>query len=116
MIRKEIKSFGDAIRGLAIFFAKERHAKAHLGIMLLVVFAGFYYNVSDTEWISLCIAFALVIGSEALNTGIEKLSDIVQPEKHAGIRDVKDIAAGAVFFCVIIAIIIGAIIFTPKIF
>ena len=114
MIRKEIKSFSDAIRGLVIFFAKERHAKVHLGIMLLVVFAGFYFKVS--EWISLCIAFALVIGSEALNTGIEKLSDIVQPEKHAGIRDVKDIAAGAVIFCVIIAIIIGAIIFIPKIF
>ena len=57
-----------------------------------------------------------MIGSEALNTGSEKLSDIGQAEKHVGIRDVKDIAAGAVIFCVIIAIIIGAIIFIPKIF
>lgn len=116
MIRKEIKSFGDAIRGLLLFFAKERHAKLHFGIMILVVLAGIYFKVSGYEWITLLIAFALVIGSEALNTAMEKLSDIVQPEKHAGIRDVKDIAAGAVFFCVIIAVIIGAIIFIPKIF
>ncbi len=116
MMSKEIKSFGDAIRGLIIFFAKERHAKLHLIIMLLVVLGGFYFKVSGTEWILLCIAFALVIGSEALNTAVEKLSDIVQPEKHAGIRDVKDIAAGAVFFCVIMAVIIGVIIFIPKIF
>lgn len=115
-MKKEIKSFGDAIRGLIIFFAKERHAKLHFGIMLMVIIAGFYLHVSANEWILLCIAFALVIGSEALNTAIEKLSDIVQPEKHSGIRDVKDIAAGAVFFCVIIAIIIGLIIFIPKIF
>ncbi len=116
MTRKQLKSFGDAIRGLIIFFARERHAKLHLGIMILVVLGGLYFKVSANEWISLCIAFALVIGSEALNTAIEKLSDIVQPEKHSGIRDIKDIAAGAVFFCVIIAIVIGALIFIPKIF
>lgn len=115
-MNKEIKSFAAAFRGIALFFAKERHAKLHLCVLIIVIGFAIYFHVSSIEWISLLIAFALVIGSESLNTAIEKLGDIVHPEKLEAMRNVKDIAAGAVMFCVLIAITIGLIIFIPKIF
>lgn len=114
-MKKEIKSFVDAFRGLALFFGKEWHAKLHLFFLIVVIGFAMYFKVSAAEWISLLIAFGLVIGTEALNTAIEKLGDIVHPEKLNAMRNVKDIAAGAVMFCVLIAIAIGLIIFIPKI-
>lgn len=54
------------------------------------------------------------MGMEALNTAIEKLSDIVSPEKDDRIRIVKDISAGAVLISSIVAVVIGLIIFIPH--
>jgi diacylglycerol kinase len=112
----ELQSFAAAWRGLKYVFANETHAKVHFIIMLLVIFAGWYFLISSTEWLLLCITFVLVIGAEIMNTAIEKLCDVVHPDYHKSIGLAKDIAAGAVLFAAIVAIVIGCIIFLPKIF
>ena len=53
---------------------------------------------------------------EGLNTAIEKIADFVHPEHHTKIGFIKDISAGAVFISAVSAIIIGLIIYLPKIF
>ena len=47
---------------------------------------------------------------------VEKIADFIHPEHHYKIGFIKDIAAGAVWISAIAAIIIGAIIYIPKIF
>ncbi len=116
MLKKEAKSFGDAFRGLIYLFKTERHAQVHLLITIVVIAAGFILHISSTDWMLICIAIALVIGAEAFNTALEKLCDVVHPEQHKQIGLVKDLAAGAVLLCAGIAVIIGSIIFIPKIF
>ena len=49
------------------------------------------------------------------NTTIEKLSDTITKSIHPVLKQVKDIAAGAVCLVSIISFIIGCIIFLPKI-
>ncbi|MFI5171137.1 MAG: diacylglycerol kinase family protein [Chitinophagales bacterium] len=115
MFKKEIKSFGDAMNGLLLFFKTEWHARLHLLAVVVVTIAGFYFEINSGEWVAVLIAFALVIGSELLNTAIEKLCDFVQPENHSSIRQIKHISAGAVLFSAVIALIIACIIFIPKI-
>jgi diacylglycerol kinase (ATP) len=61
-------------------------------------------------------AIALVLGTEGMNTAVEKLSDFVQPEFDEKIGLIKDISAGAVMLVSIVASIIGFIIYFPKIF
>lgn len=112
-MQQEVKKFGYAFRGLRILFAKETHAKVHAVIAIGVIAAGLLLNISQTDWALICIAIALVIGAEAMNTAIEKLCDVAQPEKDARIRDIKDIAAGAVLLCAGIAVVIGIIVFGP---
>jgi diacylglycerol kinase (ATP) len=51
---------------------------------------------------------------EGLNTAVEKVADFIHPEFHERIGFIKDIAAGAVFFAALTAIVIGAIIYVPK--
>lgn len=116
MIRKQINAFKAAGSGLVYFFAKERHAAIHLIAIIAVTCAGFYYHLATQEWIDILFCFGLVVTAEALNTAIEKLGDMVSPAFHPRMKQIKDVAAGAVLFASLIAAIIGVIIFYPKIF
>ncbi len=61
------------------------------------------------------LAIALVIISEILNTAIEIDIDLTSPEYHPYARDTKDVAAGAVLAAALFALIIGLLVFVPKI-
>jgi diacylglycerol kinase (ATP) len=83
-------------------------------IGILMTIAGFYFNITTTEWLFQVFAIGLVMSVEGLNTAVEKVADFIHPEYHERIGFIKDIAAGAVFFAALTAIVIGAIIYVPK--
>jgi len=66
------------------------------------------------EWALISIVIAMVILSELLNTAIEKLADIVDPKHNELIGHVKDYSAGAVLISAIVSVIVGGLIFIPK--
>lgn len=68
-------------------------------ISIGVTVVGFVFNISATQWMLQCFAIGLVITAEALNTAIEKIANFIHPAKNPKIGYIKDIAAGAVFFC-----------------
>ncbi len=111
-----IKSIGFAIRGAILLIRTEASIKIQVSLGLIMTAAGFYFEISTTEWIMQLFAIALVLGTEGMNTAIEKLSDFVQPEFDQKIGLIKDISAGAVMLVSIVASIIGCIIYFPKIF
>lgn len=110
---QELQKFAAAFRGIFILITREPHARVHAVIALAVIAAGAYFQVNATEWVMLLFAIAMVIAAEAWNTALEKLSDVVQPAQDTRIRDIKDIAAGAVLLSAIAAVVIGSIIFIP---
>ena len=67
------------------------------------------------EWMIQLTVIGLVLVAEALNTAIEKMADFIHPDFHDKIGTIKDIAAGSAGFAAIISIIIGCIIYIPKI-
>lgn len=99
-----------------VVFKTTKNLFVHIATTLLVVFFGFYFNVSNFEWIVLVFAIGFVFVSETFNTAIEIDIDLTSPEYHPYARDTKDVAAAAVLLSVFTAIIIGMIIFLPKIF
>ena len=113
-IKARLASFKNAWRGGTVFVRQEHNAWIHCTMTVLVIMAGLLFHVSTAEWIAVIFAIGLVLAAEAINSAIERLSDVVQPEKDERIRDIKDISAGAVFICAITAAIIGVIIFLPK--
>ena len=115
-IINRLKSVGYAFKGAIFLLKTEASIKIQFIIALIMTFAGFYYNISITEWIIQILAIGLIISIEALNTAIEKISDFIHPEHHSKIGFIKDVAAGAVFIASISAIIIGLIIYFPKVF
>ena len=114
-IRDRIKSFLYAKDGLGYFLKTQHNGWIQLTAAMVVISAGFVFQVNGYEWCLLIFAIALVIVSELFNTTIECLVDLVSPQYQEKARVIKDIAAGAVLFSVIISVIIGLIIFLPKI-
>ena len=115
-LNKRIKSFGYAFKGIASLIKKEHNAWIHCTAIGVVTLAGFYFDITPTEWCIVVICFGLVLAAEGFNTAIERLVDLVSPDYHPIAGDVKDVAAGAVLICAIAAAIVGMIVFIPYLF
>ena len=103
-----------AMIGMRELFAESRNARIQLVIFLLVLIAGFIVDLNRFEWLWLMIASAIVLVLEAMNTSIELLADVYTQEFNLKIKQVKDIAAGAVLIASIFAAIVGVVIFLPH--
>ncbi len=111
-----VKSVGFALRGALLLIRTEASIKVQFFIGIIMTAAGFYYDISNTEWILQILTIAVIMGTEGLNTAIEKVADFIQPEFDKRIGFIKDVSAGAVMIVSIGATIIGLIIYLPKIF
>ena len=115
-LKKRIKSFGYAFKGIASLIRKEHNAWIHCTAIVLVTIAGFHFGITPTEWCIVVLCFGLVLAAEGFNTAIERLVDLVSPDFHPIAGDVKDVAAGAVLICAIASAIVGLIVFIPYLF
>jgi diacylglycerol kinase (ATP) len=115
-ISNRFKSIRYAFKGALLLLKTEASIKIQFLIALIITALGFYFNISTTEWIIQILAIGLVMSIEGLNTAIEKISDFIHPEHNSKIGFIKDIAAGAVFIASIFAILIGCVIYLPKVF
>lgn len=111
---KRLKGFGYAFKGALLLLRHEASIQVQAAIAVLMTFAGFYFEISTIEWMFQISAIGLVMSIEGVNTAAEEMADFVHPDFHNKIGLIKDIAAGAVFFAAITAVIIGCIIYIPK--
>ncbi|MCF6130149.1 diacylglycerol kinase family protein [Flavobacterium sp. AS60] len=109
-----IKSVGFALKGAYKLITTEHSVMVQFSLAVLLIIAGFYFQISREEWMMQTLAFGLVLGIESLNTAVEKIADFIHPEFHHRIGFIKDIAAGAVMFAATAAIVVGLLIYVPK--
>ncbi|MGS2726509.1 diacylglycerol kinase [Psychroserpens sp. BH13MA-6] len=115
-LMNRLKSIGYAFKGALYLIKTESSIKIQVVIAILVTLAGFYFDISKTEWLFQIAFIGLVMSLEGVNTAIEYLSDFVHPDMHASIGRIKDIAAGAVFIAAVSATIAAMVIYIPKLF
>lgn len=111
---KRLKGCGYAIKGAYMLLKNEASIQVQSFIGVVVIIAGFYYDISSTEWMMQLFAIGLVMSIEGLNTAAEEIANFVHPDFHSKIGYIKDVAAGAVFFAAIAAVAIACIIYIPK--
>ncbi len=114
MFQNRIKSFGYAFKGIATLFKTQVNARIHGVVLTCVVVAGFYFHIDKTEWLAIALVASLVLSAEAMNTAVEFVVDLVSPDHHPLAGKAKDVAAAAVLLAAFGAIIVGLIIFLPK--
>jgi diacylglycerol kinase len=109
-----VKSFGFAFNGLRLLL-NERNFRFHLFAATVACILGFFLDISETEWLVVSLTIGWVLSLEAVNTALEHLADSVTTDFHPSIKKAKDVAAGAVLISAMIALVIGCIIFVPKV-
>lgn len=110
-----LKSIGYAFKGAVYLIKTEASIKIQVFCAIAVTLAGFYFEISRTEWLFQIAFIGLVMSLEGINTAIEYIADFVHPDRHESIGRIKDISAGAVFIAAGSAAIAALVIYIPKI-
>lgn len=115
-MRKIMKSLLFAFKGLVYALKTQLNFRAHCFFTVVAVVLGSYTQLNFSEWLWISLAIALVIILELINTAIEVLVDLISPEQNPKAGAIKDLAAAAVLVASLFALMVGLIIFVPKLF
>ena len=114
--QKRLKSFAYAGDGIKALFKTEHNAYIHAGLTATALLLAVVLHISRLEWMALILAMAGVWITEILNTALEKTADLISEDYHPLIKLVKDLAAAAVLISAVAALLVGLLIFLPKLF
>ncbi len=114
-LKKFFHSFTYPIKGLKYAYRNEQNLAVDVGVSLLVLIAGVIFKLDKSEWLVIVFTIGAVISLELVNTAIEAVVDMVTEEYHPLAKVAKDTSAAAVFIIAIVAVIVGLIIFLPKV-
>lgn len=109
------KSFGFAFEGIKTAFKKEPNFRIHLAVASVAVLAAFFLKFSYLEWLVLALSIFLVLALELINTTLESLVNLVSPAVHPAAKTAKDVSAAAVFLSALFSVVVGIVLFLPKI-
>lgn len=113
-MRRVARSFVFAFRGIGTLLRTQTNARLHLVATVVVVGAGFGFEIARAEWLAIVGAIGLVWMAEGVNTAIEAVVDLASSEQHPLAARAKDVAAGAVLLAAIAAAVIGLLVFGPR--
>jgi diacylglycerol kinase (ATP) len=113
-MNKFIRGFGYAFKGLGHAAKTQLNFRVHSVLALIAVLLGYALHISTAEWLWVSLCIGMVLLTELINTAIELLVDLVSPEYNEKAGRVKDMCAAAVLITAITALVIGLIIFVPK--
>ncbi|MGD6818145.1 diacylglycerol kinase [Metabacillus sp. 84] len=112
--KRLIRSFVCAWDGIMDVFRHERNFQIHCFFTLAAVTAGIVFRISAVEWFMITGSIGAVLSLELMNTAIERTVDLITLESHPLAKAAKDAAAGAVLIAAVTAVIIGLLIFVPR--
>lgn len=115
-----VRSFRHAAAGLWFVMRSQHNAWLHaaasgLAIVLAVALHVRVRAFTVGEWCALIIAIVTVWVAETFNTGLEVLAEAITHERHPILKIAKDIAAAAVLLAAAGALVVGGILFVPRI-
>ncbi|MGI9950806.1 diacylglycerol kinase family protein [Moorellaceae bacterium AZ2] len=108
------KKFRAAFTGLLFALRTQSNMAIHLSAAAAALGLAYYLQVRDWEWVALILTITLVLAAEIFNTALEAAVNLYSPQYHPLARVAKDVAAGAVLVAALGAVIVGLLIFLPK--
>lgn len=110
------KSIGYCLSGLSYAISNENNLKREIVLGIIALIAGVILKISVTEFLIVIIMISLVLTTEIINTAIERCVDLYTTKYNEMARIAKDVSAGAVLVMAFFSLVVGIIIFVPKIF
>ncbi len=109
-----ISKFRYAFRGLSVGVSRQNSFLVHIPVAVAVVIAATCFRVTQAEWCILMLCIAVVCSAEMFNSALENLAKAVTRERREELRDSLDTAAAAVLVAALGSVVVGAIIFAPR--
>ncbi|HEU4903779.1 MAG TPA: diacylglycerol kinase family protein [Flavisolibacter sp.] len=110
-----IRSLRFALNGIYLFFRRERNGQIQGVLATVAIAAGLFFGITRSEWLALLLCTGLVISLEMLNSAIERVCNMYTTDYHPGIKIIKDVAAAAVLWSALVALVVGLLIFIPHV-
>ena len=108
-------SVKNCLDGISYVTKNEKNFKREIALGIIALILSYILKIDKIEFIIVLTMICLVLTTEIINTAIERAVDLVTKEYHELTRIAKDVSAGSVLVTSIFALIIGIIIFIPKI-
>ena len=108
-------SVKNCLDGISYVTKSEKNFKREIALGIISLILSYILKIDKIEFIIVLTMICLVLTTEIINTAIERAVDLVTKEYHELARIAKDVSAGSVLVTSIFALIIGIIIFMPKI-
>lgn len=108
-------SFRHAFAGIFYTFRSQPNAIIHTFFALIAILAGFIFALNYLEWLILLFTIVLVFVAEMINTALESMTDLITSQYHQQAKVAKDVSAGMVLIATLGSLIVGLVIFLPKI-
>jgi diacylglycerol kinase (ATP) len=113
-VHKRLRSFPFAFAGIGHLLRTQGNAQIHVAVGSVAIILGFLFNIERGEWLALALTITLVLAAEGVNTAVEAVVDLVTPGFHPLAKIAKDVAAGTVLLTAIGAVVVGLIVFLPR--
>ena len=114
MIRNVITSCRWALRGIGFALRSQRNFRIHMLAAVGVLGVGAWLRFNRLEFTLLLLTVMVVILGELLNTAMEFILNLLESRNHPAVRAAKDIAAGGVLMAVVGSVIVGVLLFGPR--
>ena len=108
-------SVKNCLDGISYVTKNEKNFKREIALGIIALILSYILKIDKIEFIIILTMICLVLTAEIINTAIERTVDLVTKEYHELARIAKDVSAGSVLVTSIFSLIIGIIIFIPKI-
>ena len=108
-------SVKNCLDGISYVTKSEKNFKREIALGIIALILSYILKIDKIEFIIVLTMICLVLTAEIINTAIERTVDLVTKEYHELARIAKDVSAGSVLVTSIFSLIIGIIIFIPKI-
>jgi len=112
--RRLIASFGFAWEGIRYTARTQPNWRIHGIIAVLAIALGFALRVQPVELAVLSLSIGLVLALECMNTALETAIDAVGGPPSFAAKAAKDAAAAGVLIGAVMAVVVGVIIFGPR--
>ena len=114
MLRQHHISFRNAFSGLKWALITQPNFRVHIAMSLVAISFGWILELNSFEWLVLILTIFLALAAEMINTSFEALTDLVTSEWRKEAKIAKDVAAGMMLVVALASIVIGGMLFLPK--
>lgn len=111
-----LQAMRHAFDGIITMLKEERNMRFHVLSAMAAVVIGWLLKINTADWLWILLVIFLVFAAEFLNTVTEAVTDLlVSHHFDINVKKAKDVAAGGVLLAALFAVLVGLIIFVPRV-